>query len=75
MGYTDLVSGFASFNWSGIWSGAKKVLFNMIKIPFEFFRNLPEWVKISIFVFLVMVSLVLILWYIRNKKAWMYVRY
>jgi len=75
MGFTDFIGRFSSIDWKGKWILFKKILFDLFKIPFEFFRNLPEWVKILILIFLVLLSIIIIFWYFRHKKDWMYVKY
>ena len=53
-----------------IFAVIKKVLYSLLKIPYEFFYSLPVWVRVGIFIFLIILSS--IIYYILYKYRWKY---
>ena len=52
-----------------------KILFMIIRIPFDLWRRVPSKVKIGIYIILFIISIILLILAWKKRDAWLYVRY
>jgi hypothetical protein len=59
-----------NFDFNAIVDFVKSALWQAVQIPFEIWRSLPAWFKISLLVMILIICAFLLVWWLKNKEEW-----
>lgn len=65
----------SKINFTELWSGMFKIIFQIIKMPFETFNNLPTWVKFVIFGVMLFIAITVIIAAYRRREDYLNVQF
>lgn len=63
------------FDLQDIPGSLRNIFFDIVKLPFQFYRMLPEPVRLGITITLFVMAIIIILLAIRSKNRWRRVHY